>query len=180
MGERLLSLILWPFTWLNHPLGLLAYVTIAFAVWYVFYSVECELNSGSLGRNPYTMAFLLFWEQLLWSIPGGLKRRADYVKENLVQDWKLGGVFGTKRFWNYAEVREKNLYVECARDVLPTPFYFWFMVVGSPLVWPVTLTLAVALILLGWALSPFEPLFDKMMDKYETWKEHRNQKNTNA
>ena len=26
----------------------------------------------------------------------------------------------------------------------------------------------------------FEPLFDKMMDKYETWKEHRNQKNTNA
>ena len=176
MIEWLLALILSPFAWLESPLGLAGYLVVAFVIWYIYYSIECGLNGGSLERNPFTMAFFLFWEQLLWSIPGGLQRRTEYVRENVVGDW-LGGVCGSKRFWNYAEVREKNLYAECARDVLPTPLYFWLVVVGAPMMWPISLAIVVALILLGPILAQFEfePLFEKAMDKYDAWKEKSNQ-----
>jgi len=162
----ILWFVLAPFSWLANPLGLLAYVGIALGIWYVYYTLECCLNGGDLGRNFSTMAFSLFYEQLLWSIPGGLSRKSEYVKNNLVRDWENGGVCGSKQFWEYAEVREKNLYVECARDVMPGPLYFWIVNVGAPILWPVSLSILLALIVLSVILKPFEPILEPLFEKY--------------
>ena len=44
-------------------------------VWYFYYGLECFINGGSLGRNPYTMVFTLWFEELTWLFPGGWEKK---------------------------------------------------------------------------------------------------------
>ncbi len=101
----------------------------AFVFWYLFYGFECALNGASFGRHrtidQLMMPFECFWEETLWNIPGGFKRKVLYVKENVIGDWKHGVVCGNTRQWEHAEVRKNNLYEACARDVMGKARYFW-------------------------------------------------------
>ena len=96
----------------------------AFVLWYLYYGLESALNGGTLGRHPLLMPFQCFWEEVLWNIPGGLRRKTEYIRENVIGDWD-GSVFGRTRSWNYEEVRIQNLYVDCARDIMRGPIHFW-------------------------------------------------------
>ena len=50
-------------------------LVIGFALWYFYYGLECFINGGSLGRNPYTMHFPLLWEEFQWLLPGGWEKK---------------------------------------------------------------------------------------------------------
>ena len=96
----------------------------AFVLWYLYYGFECALNGGNLGRHPLLMPFQCFWEEVLWNIPGGFRRKMEYVRENVIGDWD-GAVLGRTRSWRNEEVRVQNLLSACTHDVMRGPINFW-------------------------------------------------------
>lgn len=96
----------------------------AFVLWYIYYGAESFLNGGTAGRHPLLMPFQCFWEEVLWNIPGGFARKVEYVRKNVVGYWN-GSVCGSTRSWNYEEVRAKDLFVACTRDVMRGTVNFW-------------------------------------------------------
>jgi len=97
------------------------WVTIASCVaglifWYFIYGLNCALNSGQLGRHWFFFPFQCFWDEIKWNFPGG---KAHYIKINIVGSFEDGSVCGSKRTWSFREIRERNLYAECGKDVLP-------------------------------------------------------------
>lgn len=146
--------------------GAFWYITIAFGIWYVYYGFECALNGGTLGRNPLLMPFQCFWEELLWNLPGGMRRKIIYLKENVIGEEGSGCIVGMGFFgksWDFEEVRQKNFYKACARDVLSGSFHFWIVVVAAPLLWPASLLLFVmfvaAISLIGGLVGFFRTIF---------------------
>lgn len=101
----------------------MSHVIGAFVLWYVYFNFEYAINGGGAGRNPYLMVFQLFWQDILWSIPGGLKRKTAFIKER----FGSGNVCiaGSKRNWEWEDVVRDNLYEDCAKDTLPGPVGFW-------------------------------------------------------
>lgn len=97
---------------------------VAFVLCYLYYGLESALNGGTVDRHLFWMPFRCFWEEVLWNIPGGFKRKVEYVRKNFVGDWN-GSVCGSTRSWNYEEVRTKNLFVACTRDVMRGTINFW-------------------------------------------------------
>jgi hypothetical protein len=92
------------------------------ALWYFYYSVECTLNGGTLGRNQWLMAFQCYYQELLWNIPGqlGINNRLSWIHE--FADNGTDGVFITKdRIYTYAEIRmgDPNCVDAYARAILP-------------------------------------------------------------
>ena len=86
--------------------------------------------------------FRCFAEEIMWHIPGGLKRRTAYIKEivdgMLLQTVNgeprlLGTMSGRKQSWSYEEIRDKNLYKECAKDMLGGTLEFWFISIVLPI-----------------------------------------------
>ncbi len=55
------------------------------AFWYVYYGLECYLNGASIGRNQYAMPFLCLWEETLWILPGGRRRKLAFARGDA--DW---------------------------------------------------------------------------------------------
>ena len=52
-----------------------------FILWYIYYSVECVINGGSIMRNTvWEMQWKCFLEELSWFLPGGNKRRIQFLK----------------------------------------------------------------------------------------------------
>lgn len=101
------------------PWSVTIYFACAFSVWYLLYSLETYLNSGSLGRGRFWV-FKCFWEELWWYLPGGLSRRADYIRNKVGGDGFLGG-------YTYEEIRRGDLYEVVAKEVLPRGLYFWLV-----------------------------------------------------
>ena len=107
---------------------LLCTTILVLVVVYLYFGLEGCINGATLGRNRYFMPFQIFWEDLLWSIPGGSRRRTEYIKL-LVGDSGDGCICSNKRNWEYNEIRSKNLYSECAKDVLGGNLGFWTKIV---------------------------------------------------
>ena len=162
--------------WTLQSLGVGLYFFIAFGFWYMFYGFETYINGGNLGRHVFLFCFKCFWEELFWYLPGGLKLRAAYIQERVI-NFEEGVICGSKRSWSYRAVRERNLYKECAKDVLHSPFYFWTFYVFMPAIWPLTIPLLLGFItlmlILNIILAPFESILEPLMDKYFAWKEKR-------
>ena len=112
------------------------FAIVTFLVWLFIYGVTAFLNGGD-------GVFRCFAEEIMWHIPGGLKRRADYIKD-IVDSMPLqivngeprllGTMSGTKQSWSYEEIRDKNLYSDCAKDMLGSTLGFWFSSVLLPIV----------------------------------------------
>ncbi|MBI2064517.1 MAG: hypothetical protein HYT62_00485 [Candidatus Yanofskybacteria bacterium] len=110
-----------------------AFVTIV--IWYFSYGMDVFLNGG----NDVLKSFI---EHLTWHIPGGLNRRTAYIKEMVDsmplqmvngQPRLLGTMAGSKRCWEYEEIRDNNLYKEVAKDMLGGTIEFWFFSVFLPI-----------------------------------------------
>lgn len=99
----------------------IGYLVAAFLVWYLLYGLELWLNGGSLGHGRFWV-FEGFWKELGWFLPGGLAKRADYVREWVKPRPNVSGFIGEYRF---EEIREKNLYEVVAREALGSGYYFW-------------------------------------------------------
>jgi len=157
--------------WMHSPW----YWIVAFAIWYIYYGIECALNGAEGGL---LMPFKELGKDFTWSIPGGLKRRAGYLKQNLIptpslHDGKIHGSISGTISWDYDWVVENNLYKECAKDTIPGPFHFWFFIVLCPIFWPLTLIALGVLIALCIPLNLFEPVFEPVFERYFNWKEAR-------
>lgn len=87
---------------------------IGFILWYFYYGLECFLNGATLGRNQYTMHFSCLWEELLWVLPGGGERKAQFVRDR-IGDFPRGSFAG----YAYEDIRKYNRYKEVGRAVLP-------------------------------------------------------------
>ncbi|MCC6405149.1 MAG: hypothetical protein IT405_02065 [Candidatus Yanofskybacteria bacterium] len=101
----------------------------AFALWYAYFGTEYYLNGGALGRGPSLMPFQCFWDEVRQNIPGGLTRKAAFIRE-LAALKPHGAIVGRRRVWRYADVAAHSLYRECAADVLRGSIEFWATVVG--------------------------------------------------
>jgi len=101
------------------PWSVTIYFACALSVWYLLYGFEMYLNSGSLGRGRFWV-FKCFWEELWWYLPGGLSRRADYIRKKVGGDGLLGG-------YAHEEIRRGELYEVVAKEVLPRGLYFWLV-----------------------------------------------------
>ena len=107
--------------------------------WYLWYGFGYFLNSGTLGRK-YTslMPFDCFWIDFIQNIPGGKKRKIASIKQ-MVGNWN--GIFATdNKSWEFEEIRQKNLFKECAMDILPSAKYFWFALSASLLIPSIIIT----------------------------------------
>ena len=102
---------------------------IGCVLWYILTGFEGAINGGLAGRNPLLMPFQLFGEALPWYLPGGIKRRGEYIRKRVCHGH--GVILGTKYSWKYNQIRDENLYEECAADTLPGPFYFWALNLGT-------------------------------------------------
>ena len=98
--------------------GVWKYALATLILWYVYYRMELARSDRILGRNPWVAPFQLFWKELLWNLPGGMERRIAYLKEDVIGS-SHGMIRGSGRVWSRKEVRDKNLYHGCARDVVP-------------------------------------------------------------
>ncbi len=105
---------------------------VGLALWYLIYGMECAINGGTLGRNPYTMHFSLLWEEILWLLPVyGKRRREQFIKDQM-GDFENGMMFSGSQSFTYKEIREKGNYDEVARSMLPGLPHFLFMHVFIP------------------------------------------------
>lgn len=95
--------------------------------WYLFYAFTLAMNGGG---NPIRT---FFTQDILWYLPGGLKRRAEYVKKIVKGASEHSSTMGSKRTWTDKEVVEGELYEEFAKDVLQGPVSFWIMSVIIPI-----------------------------------------------
>ena len=159
------------FSWMQSPW----YWIIALVGWYIYYGLECMLNGSEPGL---LIPFKWFVKDLTWAIPGGLRRRTEYFKENVMPspssiDGKRHGTISGTISWDYDWVADNNLYEDCAKDNLPGPFHFWFYSVLCPIFWPLTLVILAVLIVICIPLNLFEPVFKPLFDKYFDRKETR-------
>ena len=159
------------YSWMQSPW----YWILAFVIWYLYYGLECLLNGAESGLF---MPFSLFVKDFTWSIPGGLRRRVVYFKENLMPtpsriDGKRHGCISGTISWDYDWVANNNLYEDCAKDTLPGPFHFWFFIVLCPIFWPLALVTLALFIVICIPLNLFEPAFEPVFEKYFNWREQR-------
>lgn len=103
---------------------LLASATIGLFAWWCLYGFESYLNGGDVGRNRFLFPFQCFWGEVLWNLPGG---HAAFAKKAVGRS--NGIILGHRRSWHYAEVREKDLYEACGRDILPGLWHLLFMTI---------------------------------------------------
>jgi hypothetical protein len=96
-------------------------------LWYLYTGMECTLNGGDLGRRyPWLAPLQYFWQELTWSLPGGMRKKAAYIRER-VELSEHGTIGGRQKSWDYHEVREAQSYAACAKDSLITPTAFWLI-----------------------------------------------------
>jgi hypothetical protein len=79
------------------------------------------------------MPFKCFWEEVRENIPGGIKRKALRLKR-YINGCADGLLHGATQTWSYREIRNNDLYEECARDIYRSPLGFWVSTIGIPLV----------------------------------------------
>jgi len=151
------------------------YWVVALVVWYIYYGIECALNGA---EGSPLMPFREIVKDFMWSIPGGLNRRAKYLKENLIPtpsryDGKIHGSIHGTISWDYDWVVENNLYKDCAKDTIPGPLHFWFFSVLCPIFWPFALIILGALIIVSIPMNFFEPILEPIFKRYFDWREER-------
>ena len=110
---------------------------VGFSTWYVVYSIECWLNSGTLGRNQYLMAFQLAWQQFQWTfLPGGTRRRSAYFRDSITgYDGRPmnGCVCGNTKTWQYRDIFDYDLFDQCTRDIYPGIGHLFLIHICLPL-----------------------------------------------
>lgn len=102
---------------------------VGFFLWYFYYGLECFLNGATIAHDQYTMQFHCLWEELLWNLPGGGERKAQFVKEY------IGDIpCGTFVDYSYEDIRKNNRYKEVGRAVLPGLGHFVLTHMFLPLI----------------------------------------------
>ena len=99
----------------------------AFVFWYIYFSFVYFLNGGNVGRNQLTMVFELFREDILWNIPGGLKKKTEYIR-NIVDNNEIGFLGD----YTHEQIKNENLYEECAIKLIPSTLSFWSQTIIVP------------------------------------------------
>ena len=108
----------------------LGYFAIAFGVWYGLFATTVMFDGGS-------SVFKEFFKQVFWYLPGGLKRLTDHIRNIVGDSHRMGSIGTTRRIWNFREIRDQNLYEECAKDALCGTASFWTTYFITPLFWPI-------------------------------------------
>jgi len=78
-------------SWLGHVMLWIA-LAAGILFWYFWYGLECFLNGGTIMRHPWLFHFPLLYEEITWILPGGRKRRLDYVHGNVELAKTLPGI----------------------------------------------------------------------------------------
>jgi len=109
------------------------YFLIASAFWYVLHALTVFVNGGK-------GVFKTFLRDVSWHLPGGLKQRTAFIEKKVNDPHMLlpnvhGTIGGSTRNWDFDEIRQQNLYEECAKDVLSNSIEFWFYSIVVPLLW---------------------------------------------
>ncbi len=114
-------------TWLS--LLWVLWLIPGFGLWYLSYGLECFMDGATLSRDQFLAPFQCFWEEVLWVLPGGRKRKGDYIRRQ-VSRFEGEGYMGS---WTYSDIRRFNLYEEVGSAMLPGWIHFVFMHVFLPL-----------------------------------------------
>lgn len=94
-------------------------VVVGLFCFYVLYGIEGYLNGAHVGRHPTWFPFQFYLAELRQYLPGGLKRRTDFIRA-LIGDREGSSISGKSKLWWCNEVRASGAYQECALDVLGT------------------------------------------------------------
>ncbi len=143
--DRFLALPIFHLPWWAY----LAYCCSAVVVWFALYGLEAYLNSGSLGRHPVWFPFQCAWEELGWYLPGGTRRRINFVRERIAVPFDDGVMIGGTKAWHFSELRALEApgssilqrdkeFLACADDLLPGPFHFPLLMLAA-ILWPLAL-----------------------------------------
>ena len=143
---------------MNMYLVAMLYLCLAVSAWYFLYRADiCTkakkggnsscLKTKSCGtcKGRRREVFQCFLEELSWYGPGGLRRRATYLKwmAHIRPNYLQGKILGRSgKEWTSQSLLSANGYIPCARDVYPSPFYFWGVRIGlyfflGPIILPI-------------------------------------------
>lgn len=101
---------------------LLIAMSTGILMWWLLYGLECYMN-GSTDINRCLR------EEISWVLPGGRKRKADYIRALVGRsDHGWIGEF------SYESIRRDNLYEVVGSLVLPGFWHFCFMHILIPLI----------------------------------------------
>lgn len=92
---------------------------VSLLVWYALSSATCALNGAYLRpTNRWLVPFAILWEDTLNELPGGANRKGQYIRERVGEEGD-GGMISATGSWRYKDIREKNLYNEVGKAMLP-------------------------------------------------------------
>ena len=132
----------------------LIYFGIGLVVWYFAYGLDMYLNGGRFGRGRWWV-LECFWEEARWFLPGGLAKRAEYIRARVQSDTWIGG-------YSAEDIRTQNLYKEVAKRTLGNGCYFWGVnVMLCFFLWPMLIVGLAVSILLSPAAYVAERFFGK-------------------
>lgn len=112
-------------------------------LWYVYHAGECVLN-GSV--RPWHC----LREEVSWFLPGGDARKGEYIRKMVSQG--NGVICSQHGSWEYESVRKGELYIPCAKDVLPGRINFLFKHLLIPSL-PTLIYFVIRFTLSGWFLK---------------------------
>lgn len=145
MLEALGAFFSTPWMWIT-------YLCIGLLHLYIWYVLDALITYGTFSL-AFTRAFWGIWEDFIFNLPGGMKRKETAVRA-IVTSSSHGSLVGNKSKWNYSHVRARENYREVARDMYMSAVEFWLLHVGFVFVlWPVALAVAIVLLLIV-ILSP--------------------------
>lgn len=144
--------------------GQLIVYLVGFGIFfYLSQGFEGFMNGADYYPHPrWQMPFRYFWGNLILNIPGGTKRKEKLIRkivsDKYAKDWWT--LTGDTREWKYSEIRERNLYRECAKDYLVSPLEFWSGAL-VPVLWPLLVAFWVVSIVAYGLWSAFRKLVPK-------------------
>jgi hypothetical protein len=113
--------------------GVWKYFLTTFVLWYLCFYAENFMTGRVFYRNRFAGPFHLFWDELLWHLPGGMDRQIEYLKKNIItgKNWVC---VGSRKIWTLHEVmgRGRGWYRECAKDILPGKIHLLSIILVPP------------------------------------------------
>lgn len=132
-------------------LFVLIYLGTGLIIWYCVQRLQIRKSDDPLGRNRGSV-LKTFWEEMQWFLPGGSKRRADYIRDLVESFPDRHGPLGINGHF-FIKKRLEERYQEIMMCELGTGLYFWVSNVGIVFLWPIWLVG----ILLNKVLEAFDP-----------------------
>lgn len=128
--------------------------------WYLLAGLSYWLNGGQFGRHPFFFPFQCFAEDIKCYWLGGQKHRIKFIRSRCNGN---GIMSGSKRSYDFEEIRNNNLYEEVFWEMCGGRISFWgehvlYFFLGPVLIAALLAGVVIGLIVNGLIFWPIDKL----------------------